>query len=254
VPFYSALSVGATSVEADVFEYSGELYVGHDPASLTRNRTFGTLYVAPIKEILDHMNQEPELPIASGDGVAEKPLRGIFDVDPEQTLNLYVDLKTPGASTLPVVLQQLEPLRTPRNYLTHWNGAHLVRGQVTVHLTGATPFDLILQSTYRDYFYDAPLSGLSSGLYNTSNSLMATAHFRKEIGSVYWHSGGMTKGMREKVVAQIKEAHERGIGVRYWGTPGWPISVRNSVWAALVEMGVDLLNVDDLKAAAEMKW
>ncbi|KAI5844709.1 hypothetical protein BZA05DRAFT_156195 [Tricharina praecox] len=259
VPFYSAISVGAISVEADVWEYSGELYVGHDTASLTRNRTFGTLYVTPIREILDEMNQAQRIPIGSSsseedEAAVAKPLRGIFDVDPEQTLHLYVDIKTPGASTLPVVIQQLEPLRSPRNFLTHWNGTHLVRGQVTVHLSGAAPFELMLQHEYRDYFYDAPLSGLASGRYNTSNSLMATASFRKEIGAVYWGSGGLSRKMKDKIAAQIKAAHERGIGVRYWSTPMWPISVRNQVWGTLVEMGVDLLNVNDLKAATEMKW
>ncbi|KAA8912828.1 hypothetical protein FN846DRAFT_903189 [Sphaerosporella brunnea] len=256
VPFYSALAVGAISVEADVWEYGGELFVGHDTASLTRNRTFKYLYVDPILEVLEGMNREDEVP-GMGQVTKEKEeniLRGIFDVDPNQTLNLYVDLKTPGATTLPVVIQHLEPLRTPRNYLTHWNGTDLVRGQVTVHLSGNTPFELMLQKEYRDYFYDAPLDQLQSGLYNTSNSLMATAPFGKAVGKVYWGSGGMDARMKDTVRNQVKEAHKRGIGVRYWDTPIWPVSVRNDVWGQLVALGVDLLNVDDLKAAAEMKW
>jgi hypothetical protein len=60
--------------------------------------------------------------------------------------------------------------------------------------------------------------------------------------------------MKQTVMRHVKEAHARGIGVRYWDTPMWLISVRNAVWGELVGLGVDLLNVDDLKAAAESEW
>jgi len=226
--------------------------VGHDTASLTRNRTLKNLYIGPILEVLGSMNQEVEIPGFKKPG--DRELRGVFDMDRKQTLNLYIDLKTPGASTLPVIIDQLKPLRTPRNYLTHWNSTDLVRGVVTVHLTGNAPFDLMLKQKYRDYFYDAPLKDLRSGKYNTSNSLMATADFKKDVGRVFWGSGGMTKEMKETVMVHVREAHERGIGVRYWGTPNWPISVRNDVWGQLVKLGVDLLGVDDLKGATEREW
>jgi hypothetical protein len=251
VPFYSALAAGAISVEADVWEYGGELFVGHDTASLTRNRTFKNLYVQPILEVLSGMNLPDEIPVNNN---KEQPLSGVFDVDPEQTLHLYVDLKTPGATTLPVVLKHLQPLRSPRNYLTRWNGTDLIRGQVTVHLSGDTPFELMLQQEYRDYFYDAPLDQLESGRYNISNSLMSTAPFGKAVGEVFWGAGGMSEKMKQTVMRQVDEAHMRGIGVRYWDTPMWPISVRNAVWGELVELGVDLLNVDDLKAAVDREW
>jgi len=181
-------------------------------------------------------------------------LRGVFDVDPAQTLHLYVDLKTPGMGTLPVVIQHLESLRNPRNYLTRWNGTDLIQGQITVHLSGDAPFEFMLRNKHRDYFIDAPLNDLASGKYNKTNALMATTPFSRDVGRVFWGSGGMTQEMRDTVKAHVKEAHNRGIGVRYWSTPGWPVSVRNDVWGELVRLGVDLLNVDDLKSAAEREW
>jgi hypothetical protein len=60
--------------------------------------------------------------------------------------------------------------------------------------------------------------------------------------------------MKQTDMRHVKKAHARGIGVRYWDTPMWPISVRNAVWGELVGLGVDLLNVDDLKAAAESEF
>lgn len=56
-PLFDALRWGCTSVEADVWSFEGEedLFVGHHTASLKRDRTFKSLYVEPIVEILDGM-------------------------------------------------------------------------------------------------------------------------------------------------------------------------------------------------------
>lgn len=62
-------------MEADVWRYDDELYVGHDAPSLTRNRTFRTLYIDPIRKLLDEMNQPGEIPIAGVSGVGERKIR-----------------------------------------------------------------------------------------------------------------------------------------------------------------------------------
>lgn len=261
VPLFSALTIGATGVEADVWRYDDALYVGHDAASLNRERTFKSLYVDPIRQLLDRMNNASSpnfsqtLELKDGRPPTSYPLKGVFESDPSQTLNLYIDVKTPGAETLPVVISHLEALRSPRNFLTHFNGTHVNRGPVTVHLTGDTPFDLMIaNTTYRDYFYDAPVMELDSGKYNSNNSLMSSTPFGRDVGKVVWGSGGVSEGMLKKIRTQVKSAHERGIGIRYWSTPVWPIGVRNGVWKVLVDEGVDLLNADDIKSAVMMEW
>lgn len=45
-------------------------------------------------------------------------------------------------------------------------------------------------------------------------------------------------------------AHGKGIKLRYWDQPAWPISLRNGVWKLLWDEGVDLINADDVLAAA----
>ena len=50
--------------------------------------------------------------------------------------------------------------------------------------------------------------------------------------------------------AQVKTAHDKGIKLRYWDQPGWPISTRDGIWRQLWSEGSDLLNVDDLPAVA----
>lgn len=152
VPLFDAIHWGCTGVEADVWLFDEELYVGHNMASLTRNRTFQNLYVNPLVELLDRQNPSTDFVNATG--------HGVFDEDGGQTLVLLVDFKTEGRKTWPAVLRQLEPLRS-KGYLTYFDGEKTVPRAVTVVGTGNTPFDLVVQNTtYRDVFFDAPLDKL----------------------------------------------------------------------------------------------
>jgi hypothetical protein len=179
----------------------------------------------------------------------------VFDTDPEQTLTLVVDVKTNGAKTWPLVLQQLEPLRQ-RGWLTHFKDNKVHSRPITIVGTGSTPFDtLTANSTYRDAFYDAPLEKLESedvpeeadshSLYNPSNSYHASTSFAESIGRFWWWS--LSSSQLELIRKQIGAAHALGLKARYWELPAWPKGRRNYVWKVLVEEGVDLLTVDDLE-------
>jgi hypothetical protein len=50
--------------------------------------------------------------------------------------------------------------------------------------------------------------------------------------------------------AQVATAHAKGIKLRYWDQPGWPISTRNGIWRQLMTEGVYLINADEVGAAA----
>ncbi|KAF7871933.1 uncharacterized protein EAF02_009038 [Botrytis sinoallii] len=149
VPLFDALRAGCTGVEADVWLFDNELYVGHNTASLQRNRTFQSLYVNPLVEILERQN--PTTDFYNGTN------HGVFDADDGKSLTLLVDLKTDGAETWEWVLQQLEPLRK-RGWLSYVENDTLHTRPITVVGTGNTPFDVLTKnSTYRDAFFDAPL-------------------------------------------------------------------------------------------------
>ncbi len=104
MPFYTALSVGAISTESDVWLYNGTLYVGHEQGALTTTRTFQSLYINPILDTLNRQNPSDSTFVTS------KTHNGVFDTDGGQTLYLFVDVKTGGATTWPVVVEALEPL------------------------------------------------------------------------------------------------------------------------------------------------
>ncbi|KAI5851103.1 PLC-like phosphodiesterase [Morchella snyderi] len=242
-PLFTAIANGAISVEADVWLYNDTLYVGHDTSSLTKNRTFSSLYINPLLEILTLQN--PETPF-----VTSPTRNGVYDASVYQTLFLFVDLKTDGATTWPAVLKALHPLRA-RNYLTTVNDTTITPGPITIIGTGGTPLDQIRGKSARDYFYDGPLTELDAKNITRAVSPIASTALTAAVGAV--NGTGLSDEQKAKVEKQVREAHEKGIWVRYWDLPSWPVSLRNGVWRDLVAVGVDLLNVDDLEAAAGMK-
>lgn len=249
VPLFTALRQGCVGVEADVWlfddpERSESLYVGHERAALQPNRTFQSLYIQPLVDILERQNPATAF--------YNDINRGVFDMDPNQTLTLLVDVKTSGPETWAKVVEQLEPLRQ-RDWLTFYANGTTHTRPVTVVGTGNTPFDLLASNaTYRDYFYDAPLHKLTTSDYDATNSYYASVSFGSTIGSLWM--GGLGAEQIERIRAQVKVAHERGLKARYWDLPSWPISTRNRLWDLLVREGVDMLNVDDVKGASKRKW
>lgn len=242
LPVYTALSVGCISIEADVWLVNGTLYIGHELSALQPARTFDSLYIQPILNIL--YRQNPTTRFINGSTTKN----GVFDTSSSQILYLFVDLKTDGETTWPYVLSALEPLRSA-GYLTTTNGTGITSGPVTIIGTGNTPLEHILNNTHRDYFYDAPLATLSQ--YTNITSLVspiASTDYEANIGSPNGTTFNATQ--IDSMVSQINEAKRRGIAARYWNTPGWPISTRNAVWAKVLELGAGLLNADAVADAA----
>lgn len=286
IPLYDALRWGCTGVEADVWLFDDELFVGHKTNALTRDRTFRSMYVDPLVRILDSQNTINEIATSS-----DAAKYGVYEVDPTQTLVLLVDFKNSGHDTYPVVAQQLAPFRE-KGYLTYFDGESTIPGPITVVATGNAPFDLITaNSSYRDVFFDAPLDRLyeepldydspptlelqkqkpgaaalpsrrNSGqgtvgtdddsIFDLTNSYYASVDFKKAVGWAWW--GRLSDHQMKLIRGQIQGAKKRGLKSRYWGAPKWPVGLRNHVWEVLVREGVDYLNGDDLRAMTRLDW
>jgi hypothetical protein len=247
IPFYSALSVGAASIEADVWLYNGTLHIGHEESALTNARTFDSLYIQPILSVLRAQN--PISPFLTNGPTKN----GVYDTSSGQTLYLFVDVKTNGEETFPYVIKALQPLRAA-GYLTTFNGTGVTPGPVTVVGTGNTPLDQVQgvgNVTHpRDYFYDAPIPTLGTTFSNITADVspIASTDFAVQFGSVRNETFNATQ--LALLESQVATAHAKGIAVRYWDQPGWPVSTRNAIWRTLWNAGVDLLNVDDLEGIA----
>jgi hypothetical protein len=246
VPFYAAIAAGCTSVEADIWlTEESELRVGHSWTSTTATRTLRTLYLDPIANIFGHRN-------VSTASTSNKET-GMFDSDPNKSTILLIDFKSDGHKIWPVLQAQLQSFHE-KGWLTYYDGTTLQRGPLTVVGTGSTPFELVQQnSTNRYIFYDAPLRSISEPQYNTTNSYYASSNLKAAIGGM-WFGRGFTSKQEKMIKQQIQAADEKGLKSRFWDTPAWPISVRDSVWGKLMEYGVGVLNVDDLVGATRWNW
>ncbi|KAF2273146.1 uncharacterized protein EI97DRAFT_425053 [Westerdykella ornata] len=261
-PLYDALSAGCVGIEADVWLFQNELFVGHNTNELTLNRTFRSLYVDPLLTLLN------QLVVEESDKKLECSLRGLFEGDHCQSLVLLVDYKNHGPSIHPFVKEQLSPLRE-KSYLTYFNGTEVVRGPITVVATGNAPFDLLTaNSTHRDIFFDAPLARLyedpsenigqgvvgttSTSHFDITNSYYASTNFRKAIGTPW--RGRFSEKQIQLLRGQVRGAKRRGLKPRYWGVPSWPVGLRNTVWETLIREGVDMLAGDDLMGMATGTW
>ncbi|PNS21124.1 Altered inheritance of mitochondria protein 6 [Sphaceloma murrayae] len=243
IPLYSALSVGAVSVESDVWLVNGTLYVGHELSALTPERTFESLYIDPLVSILEAQNP----PSRFVTGVTDN---GVFDAASSQTFYLWIDIKTDGATAWPAAVRALEPLRQ-RRWLTTVSGNGTVHpGPVTVIGTGNTPLAQVQGVSPRDYFWDAPIPTLGTTFSNITSSVspVASTSFARAFGSV--RTQGLNGTQLSLLRSQVATAKSKGIRTRYWELPLWPVGTRNAIWRQLYDEGVDLLNVDDLEAAA----
>ncbi|KAF9774813.1 hypothetical protein IL306_007143, partial [Fusarium sp. DS 682] len=187
--------------------------------------------------------------------------RGFFDMAPDQTLTLLVDLKTAGPETFDVLDAQLQPLRD-LGYLTYWNGTARVIRPLTIVGTGNTPFESVMamSSTHRDIFWDAKLENLVAKeddfstnpptyKFNQSNSYFASTRFQNAI----LYRSNFERVLKapasrelDMSLTQIEQAKARGLLARYWDTPSKPPNVREIAWRVLIDNGIGILNMDDM--------
>ncbi|RGP78302.1 altered inheritance of mitochondria [Fusarium longipes] len=268
-PLFSALAVGCASVEADVWlsQDGRDILVGHDRRALSPDRTLQSLYIDPLVQILDAMNN-PTLRYSS-----PQP-RGVFAKDPNTTLILFIDIKDDPVRTWPMVLEQLGPLRDMGYLSRHdktidanqsfWPGPITVvgTGNIVRHRDVNIGPNLEEWQKKHDVFLDAPLhlltetaliqGDVSYHTYELEHEFYtASAPFNKAIGSVLT---GFSKHQMETLRNQIQIAKHLNVKSRLWGLPRWPISYRDYVWKVLVEEGIDLLNANNVASAATRHW
>lgn len=145
---------------------------------------------------------------------------------------------------------KLTSFRRSAGYLSSVNGTTFTSGAVTVIGTGNTPLNQVQPIPNRDYFWDGPIPTLNSTFSNITSlvSPIASTDFAANFGPVPGTSLNSTQ--LDLLRAQVKVAHAKGIKLRYWDQPGWPISTRDGIWRQLKNEGVDFINADDLESAA----
>ncbi|PWZ00467.1 hypothetical protein BCV70DRAFT_205939 [Testicularia cyperi] len=274
VPIFEALSYGALSMESDVWlnPDDGKLYVGHDPYSLTRERTFQALTIEPLVKAIEQANRANILQSQSEEAQFFANLQNTvrtntsnawngyysLGVGSSAPLQLLVDIKTDGNATWPVLVQELEPLRK-RGWLTSYENGKINPGPVLVIGTGNTPIHQVAPLHKRDYFFDGPLGKLdtptvingTSYEWNSTLSPIASGSFRVICGE-YDGLDEASDAVKQNISAPIQQAHAKGIKSRYWDSPQWPIFARHRINHLMLAAKSDFIGSDDLADIA--RW
>ncbi|GAB2801113.1 hypothetical protein GCM10027275_53970 [Rhabdobacter roseus] len=212
-PFWAAYEQQFGSIEADVHLRNDTLFVAHDAKDMAPGRTLTSLYLQPMQQQV-------------------RKNKGRIYPGKKQSLLLLIDLKTAAEPTMAALVKTLEPYQA-------WLAP---KGTVKVVVSGNTPrpedFD-----KYPAYLY---FDGRPNQTYTPqqlervgliSQSFLAYARPSQE--------GTFRPEEKEKLREVIAKIHAQNRQVRFWATPDTP-----AAWQALMELGVDYLNTDQIEALA----
>ena len=223
-PLFDALDHRFGSVEADIYLVDGELLVAHDPVDLDPTRTLESLYLSPLRAIVEANHG------------AVYPGRRL-------PLNLLIDIKTDGAETYRELHRHLSRYQ---HILTGYAHGRVLPGAVTAVVSGDRGARGPMEAQQvRHAFFDGRLTDLGTA---------APASFIPLISEDWnttftWQGAGpFPAEEREKLRRIVAAAHARRQRVRFWGTPDQAGPEREALWSELYDAGTDLLNTDDLAA------
>jgi hypothetical protein len=217
-PLLDALSHGFTSVEADVFLVDGNLLVAHDREELKPERTLASLYLDPLKKLSNGK-------------------KSIFPTG--ETLTLLIDFKTEAEPTYAALRALLENYR---EMLTAFETNATKQNAVTVILSGNRPREILLREEMRYAAFDGRLADLGKSLPLSFMPLVSdnwNSHF------TWKGQGEFPEEQKEKLKSIISQVHGENRRLRFWATPD-----TEAAWRILNNIGVDLINTDDLPGLA----
>ena len=218
-PLLDALDNGFGSVEADIFLVDGKLLVAHTRFELQQDRTLRGLYLDPLRARVQQNGGS-----VHGDG---------------QPFTLLIDIKSRGEATyraLHKVLSDYESM------LTSVTDGQVRPGAVTAVISGNRPLATVAADSPRYVGVDGRLSDLSKD-YPAHLMPLVSDHWGRHF---QWRGKSeMPEADRDKLRRVLDQAHASNRRIRFWATPD-----HATVWAALHQAGVDLINTDDLRGLA----
>lgn len=210
IPFLRAYYQSFGSIEADIFLRNDSIFVAHDQKYITSKNTFEALYLQPILALTENN-------------------KGAIYPDKNQELQLLIDLKTPGKTTIPALVKLLKP----------YENLFAPKGTIRIVLSGDVPppqdFDQYPPYIFFDGRPDVPY---------TKAQLERVGLISQDFGRyTKWNGKGiLTKGDKTAIESVIKQIHDKGKKARLWATPD-----NVNAWKMLMNLGLDYLNTDKVE-------
>lgn len=212
VPFTQAYGLQLGSIEADVHLIRDTLFVAHSSRELKRNVLFGSSYLQPL-----------------ANGI--RALGGRVYADSLQQLQLLVDIKTDSLQTLDAVIRAV-------------NQFPGLAGTPTLHIviTGRQPEPRYFDNYPSWISFDGRIDD-PRYTNNTGRIALFSADFSKY--SKWDGNGPIPEADLPGIRKAIRLAHSLHRPFRFWGVPDNPF-----VWQAMMDLGVDYINTDQIARAA----
>jgi len=208
IPFLTAYHRQVGSIEADLFLQNGTLYVAHEKQEIQIDRTLEILYLKPLQTFI-------------------KKNKGTPYSQSEANLQLLIDLKADGKTTLPALVKILE--KYPEI---------IANPGISIVISGNKP----ATSTWAQYPNFIHFDG-TPGEHYTPQELqriaLVSASFRKY---TQWNGKGLiVKPELDKIKHLIDSVHFLNKKFRFWATPD-----NINTWQTLIALGADYLGTDDV--------
>ena len=212
-PFFTAYNLEYGSMEADVYLHENELYVAHTLKDVELHRTFDSLYLSPLAEMI-------------------KKNGGNVYADSARKLILMLDVKREGVAAVNKLIELL--MKYP---------AITSCRSLTIMVTGDKPH----HSTYSSYPSFLWFDGLLSLNYSKDALSRIAVLNDNFINYSKWNGHEeILPADWEKLKKAVDKGHALGKKIRMWNTPDFIEG-----WAKLIDLGVDYINTDSIKALAE---
>ncbi|PUV22394.1 alkaline phosphatase [Sphingobacterium athyrii] len=210
IPLSEAYYAGMGSIEADVFYRNGELYVAHESGEIKPGKTLKRLYIEPLIAFFKANGNRPY-------------------ADPNQTLQLVIDIKENYELVLSTLLENLKGYEAVFDQQKNPSAIKIV---VSGNIPPVEKFNRYPQFIYFDGRPEEDYT--PEQLKHIGMISQNIAHY-----SVWNGKGTPTPPDLEKMKTVIDKAHKMGKPFRFWATKDSPNS-----WKELAHMGVDWINTD----------
>jgi len=217
-PLKDALKHGFTSIEADVLYIYGKLIVGHNMPDRRYHglKTLTRQYLRPLYRRWKR-----------NDGEIYPGYKGDF--------YLWIDIKFEPEKSYKRLREVLIHFK---DMLSYFENGKFHKGKVTVILSGARPFDLLLNDTLQLMTLDGRPSDLEK---NYPSELMPFISERADKISGTTDPAEVDQEVLDRIKLHFEACHTQGKKTRLWATPE-----NEKIWGLLLQLGADVINTDKL--------
>ncbi len=224
-PLIEALNNGFCSIEADIYLKDNVLVVSHDEDKIKMDRTLENLYLKPLYNMY----------------LEKKNNSGKLSHQDDYELLLYIDIK----EGIEVYHELLVVLKRYREMLTKTENGREITGFVRIIITGNRPVDEILSDNNRYMYLDGRTNEIEKYQEYPQGAVpvigISASNFKRKSLDTSSENSFAQKYDIDKIRELVAICRKNGYKLRLWTVPN-----DSSSWSVLINLGVDLINTDNL--------